>query len=77
MLGKLEVPAADVAAEAGAQGFTELVITSTHAVRAGRLPMHHRDPFDRMLIGQALSEGLTVVKADALFAPYDVPVVEV
>ncbi len=73
-LGKLERPATEVAQAARAQGFAELPITSAHAVRAARLPMHHRDPFDRMLIGQAMEEGLTVVTSDALFAPYGVDV---
>lgn len=73
-LGKLERPSADVAVEARAQGFTELVITSEHAVRAARLPLHHRDPFDRMLVAQALEEGLSLVTDDALVAAYDVAV---
>lgn len=73
-LGKLARPPGDVAAEARAQGFTELVITSEHAVRAARLPPHHRDPFDRMLVAQAQQEGLTLVTDDALVAAYEVAV---
>lgn len=38
--------------------------------------MHHRDPFDRLLISQARSEGLTIVTADRRFADYDVPVID-
>ena len=41
---------------------------------AGRLPGHHEDPFDRMLIAQALAEGLTIVTRDKRFADYGVPV---
>jgi PIN domain nuclease of toxin-antitoxin system len=40
------------------------------------LPMHHRDPFDRLLISQARSEGLTVLTTDARIAQYDVPTVD-
>jgi PIN domain nuclease of toxin-antitoxin system len=53
-------------------GFRELPVTHTHAVVAGRLPMHHRDPFDRMLIAQATVEGLTLVTRDAVIRLYDV-----
>ena len=42
-------------------GFTPLPITLFHAEQAGNLPMHHRDPFDRMLVAQAQAEGLTIV----------------
>jgi PIN domain nuclease of toxin-antitoxin system len=40
------------------------------------LPLHHRDPFDRLLVAQARSEQLTIVTADRRFAAYDVAVVE-
>ena len=52
---------------------TQLPITLEHAIRAGALPAHHRDPFDRMLIAQALVEGLTIVTRDPRFEPYGVP----
>jgi PIN domain nuclease of toxin-antitoxin system len=55
-------------------GFGELGITSRHVILAGALPRHHRDPFDRMLVAQAQSEGLTLVTSDARIAAYDVPV---
>ena len=51
---------------------TELPITFDHASRAGSLPPHHRDPFDRMLVAQAQAEGLVLVSADRQLAPYDV-----
>lgn len=52
-----------------------LSITERHALAAGRLPMHHADPFDRMLIAQAQSEGVPLVGSDAAFAAYDVDVI--
>lgn len=72
-LGKLDSPA-DAIGQAAASGFHQLSMTAEHAVAAGRLPRHHDDPFDRMLIAQALSEGLTVVTRDRRFARYDVQV---
>jgi PIN domain nuclease of toxin-antitoxin system len=54
--------------------FVELPITLRHAERAGVLPPHHADPFDRMLISQALLEGSTLVTHDRQFAQYDVPI---
>ena len=51
---------------------TILPIGLAHAVRVGRLPLHHRDPFDRMLVAQAQIENLTLVTADASIRQYDV-----
>jgi len=51
-----------------------LPISADHAIAASALPPHHRDPFDRMLIGQALVEGLTVMTRDRAFHAYDLPV---
>lgn len=50
----------------------ELTITVDDGVRAGMLQMHHRDPFDRMLIAQALARNLVVVSGEALFDRYGV-----
>lgn len=55
-------------------GFDVLAILSGHAIAAGSLPRHHDDPFDRMLIAQALTEHLTLVSTDQAIARYDVPV---
>lgn len=64
-LGKLELPRdADIEAELVNQGFRALPIDVPHAMAAGALPNHHRDPFDRMLVAQAQVEGLTIVTAD-------------
>jgi len=53
-------------------GFEPLAITFAHAAEVGRLPPHHADPFDRMLVAQARIERLTLVTHDELLAPYDV-----
>jgi PIN domain nuclease of toxin-antitoxin system len=53
-------------------GFSAVPITIYHGDRAGALPLHHRDPFDRMLIAQALAESLTLVSNERLFDRYGV-----
>lgn len=53
-------------------GYYLLPVAAEHGVAAARLPLHHRDPFDRMLIAQAQVEGLTIVTRDPRFAPYGV-----
>lgn len=58
------------------QGFVQLSISSDHAYAVGDLPMHHRDPFDRMIIAQAMIEGLRVVTHDRIFKKYDIPVLD-
>jgi PIN domain nuclease of toxin-antitoxin system len=70
--GKL-VFAAPVAESIGRLGFTLLPITAAHAEHAGALPRHHNDPFDRMLIAQAMLEGLVLGTQDPLMRPYGVP----
>lgn len=52
-----------------------LPISHAHALRAGQLPLHHKDPFDRLLIAQAQIEGLPILTADPLFAAYDIEVI--
>ena len=54
------------------QGFELLPVSPDHAYAVGDLPMHHRDPFDRLLIAQARHEGLTVLTHDPVFQRYDV-----
>lgn len=71
-LGKLRtVP--DLRARSLAHGFTGLSLTLDHAEVAGRLPPHHRDPFDRALLAQAIVEGMTLVTADQALSAYEVP----
>ncbi len=55
-------------------GYHELAITSTHALAVGHLPAIHKDPFDRMLVAQAGSEGLLLLTADEVVAKYPGPI---
>lgn len=73
-IGKLDVPEAlfDIAVDAGCR---PLPITWVHADAAAFLPMHHADPFDRMLIAQARCEGLRLVSSDGKLTAYDVDLV--
>ena len=64
--------AADVAGAAIGQGFLPLDINLVHAQRAGSLPRHHHDPWDRMLIAQAQTKGLAVVSNEAIFDAYGI-----
>ena len=70
-LGKLEAPD-DLEAGIRQQGFLPLHLTFLHAERAGALPPHHGDPFDRMLVAQAQVEGLVVVTRDARIPIYGI-----
>jgi PIN domain nuclease of toxin-antitoxin system len=54
------------------QTFAELPISLEHAVKAGLLPLHHRDPFDRLLVSQALVLGVPIVSADRTLDAYGV-----
>ncbi len=53
-------------------GVNALPISAAHALQLGRLPALHRDPFDRLLVAQAIVEGLTVVSADPRVLAYNV-----
>lgn len=54
----------------------ELAISSLHALGVQKLPLLHRDPFDRMLIAQALTEGLILISADSIMARYDIEILQ-
>ncbi|MGH9172855.1 MAG: type II toxin-antitoxin system VapC family toxin [Vicinamibacterales bacterium] len=74
-IGKLPGAAAivaDIEASVRRQGFEPLSVTMRHGQRAGSLPGHHRDPFDRMLIAQAILEDCVVVSNEKLFDNYGV-----
>jgi PIN domain nuclease of toxin-antitoxin system len=70
-LGKLSVKG-DVESQALEADCIPLPVTWAHGRDVGRLPFHHHDPFDRLLIAQARVEGLTLVTADGVISKYDV-----
>jgi PIN domain nuclease of toxin-antitoxin system len=72
--GKLIVPAG-LAKVVETSGLRVLNLSAAHGLAVAELPMHHRDPFDRLLIAQALTEGLGLVTADRRFAEYSIRVV--
>lgn len=69
-LGKLDVDAEKLAAGIEASGFAEMPIRAGHGLVAAALPPHHRDPFDRMLVAQAMTEPAHLLTADSLLSAY-------
>ena len=57
-------------------GVEGLLVSHAHGLKAGKLPSHHRDPFDRMLIAQAQLEGMPLLTADHQIGLYDVEIIE-
>ena len=55
-------------------GYAELPITGRHVVLVGQLPPHHADPFDRMLIAQAIAEDVTLLTSDKTLSVYEGPI---
>lgn len=74
-IGKLAVPH-DLDAQIAAAGVRVLGLSAEHGLAVASLPLHHRDPFDRLLIAQARAEGLTLVTADMRIHAYDVAVLD-
>ena len=73
-LGRLMFPLERLDALLAEMVVEVLDLTAAHAVAAGSLPRHHDDPFDRALVAQARTEGMTLVSVDQAVARYDVPV---
>jgi PIN domain nuclease of toxin-antitoxin system len=69
-LGKLEGNPNEFAEAIVQSGFQEIAVTARHAAKVYDLPLYHRDPFDRLLIAQAISEPLRLLTADKLLAQY-------
>lgn len=63
-LGKIEGDVVQMVSAIEGSGFLELPVTADHAARVADLPLHHRDPFDRLLVAQAMMEPLTLLTAD-------------
>lgn len=75
-LGKIKEPR-DLPERIRDSELEELTIRADHAIEAGRLPLHHRDPFDRMLVAQARHENLTLATRDPSIRAYDVAILTV
>lgn len=73
-VGKLTVRPALIAELLAGGGVGELAVTVAHATELERLPLHHRDPFDRMLVAQARVESAVLVSSDPALRDYDVAV---
>lgn len=69
-LGKLHADPQEVMEAIGASGFQELPVRAVHTAGVARLPNHHADPFDRLLVAQAVHEPLHLVTADRILEPY-------
>jgi PIN domain nuclease of toxin-antitoxin system len=69
-LGRIEGDAEAFARAIEDSGFQQLPVTSRHAVAVARLPLHHTDPFDRLLLAQAFAEPLRLVTADRTLSLY-------
>jgi len=74
-MGRVSVPR-DLREHVLRSGVQVLRLDADHGLAVADLPMHHRDPFDRLLVAQARSEHLTMVTADRRIAAYDVPLVD-
>lgn len=73
-IGKLKVPK-NLAEEIKDQAILELEISGSHVKRLAALPKHHKDPFDRMIIAQALEEDLVIISSDPAIHKYSAQVI--
>lgn len=75
-IGKLDIPDnyLEVLLD---QNFEEIPVSLKHAKKVCHLPMHHKDPFDRLLIAQAIIEDLTILSVDKIIPEYDVKILSI
>jgi len=76
-LGKMAADPEELLGQIGASGFQELPVWSKSAILVTKLPLYHSDPFDRILIAQAMSEPLHLLTVDAQLKPYSEMVIQV
>jgi PIN domain nuclease of toxin-antitoxin system len=69
-IGKLKVNLDSLLLRLGQAGLIELSVTARHASACAKLPLHHRDPFDRLFVAQAISEGMRLLTADTQLRAY-------
>ena len=74
-LGKLRMDIGRLVSLLDLAGISELQISRQHAMAVSSLPLHHRDPFDRLLIAQAITENIPILTGDKKFKLYDVKVI--
>ena len=74
-LGKLQAPD-DLSVQIEEKRFTPLAISINHALTVEKLPLHHQDPFDRIIIAQAISENLIIITRDRKFKTYKVKTIK-
>ncbi len=74
-MGKLQAPD-DLNTQIEKKNFTPLAISIDHALAVEKLPLHHQDPFDRILIAQAVYENLTIITRDRKFDVYQVKTIK-
>ncbi len=70
---KMNVPMARLPEKIRNNGFEILPITADDTLQLSSLPFHHRDPFDRLLIAQSMTDRLTIITKDAQFTKYGIP----
>lgn len=71
-VGKLSADVAEIVAVINDQSMDRLPISDTHVMMVQQLPMHHRDPFDRVLVAQAIVEDIPLLTSDTKLAAYQV-----
>ena len=69
-LGKIDADPLELTGAINASGFVELEVSAVHAAGVSRLALHHNDPFDRLLVAQALAEPLRLLTADPVLTQY-------
>lgn len=69
-IGKIETDPSQMVRAIGDSGFVELPVTAVHAAQVAKLPHHHNDPFDHLLVAQAMLEPLVLMTADAKLERY-------
>ncbi|HXM66911.1 MAG TPA: type II toxin-antitoxin system VapC family toxin [Candidatus Acidoferrum sp.] len=77
-LGKFDLPEPPsryVPKRTATQGIRSLSITQSHTLNVYDLPLHHSDPFDRLIIAQALAEGMAILTSDRMFKKYEVEII--
>jgi PIN domain nuclease of toxin-antitoxin system len=76
-MGKIATDPAELVELTAKAGLLSLLVSNRHAVASGKLPLLHRDPFDRLLVAQAISEPMRLLTADAQLTAYSDLVIQV